>query len=60
MELLDIFPTLVDLAGIGKSVPKCINGYAEILCTDGLSLKPLIDNKAEMVRFSFYLIQTLD
>ncbi|XP_052127808.1 iduronate 2-sulfatase isoform X2 [Frankliniella occidentalis] len=43
VELLDIFPTLVDIVGIEGGVPKCINGYTDIFCTDGRSLKPLFD-----------------
>ncbi|XP_034247210.1 iduronate 2-sulfatase isoform X2 [Thrips palmi] len=46
VELLDIFPTLADLAGL-KRIPKCENGYSQILCTDGRSLMDVIGNTME-------------
>lgn len=41
VELVDIFPTLADLAGL-KAIPLCTNSSSPILCTEGSSLVPLI------------------
>ncbi|KAJ1530703.1 hypothetical protein ONE63_005567 [Megalurothrips usitatus] len=43
VELLDVFPTLRDLSGIDKEIPKCENGFSEILCTDGRSLEGIMN-----------------
>lgn len=49
VELVDLFPTLADLSGI--SVPKiCDKESTSSLCTEGLSLKPLIENKLTNAR----------
>ena len=47
VELVDLFPTLVDLVGL-KKIPKCPRDSAQIeLCTEGDSLLPLISNEAK-------------
>lgn len=47
VELVDLFPTLVDLAGLEK-IPKCPLKSENIeLCTEGDSLLPLIINEAK-------------
>lgn len=44
VELVDIFPTLVNLADL-PDIPVCsINSSTESLCTEGVSLAPLINN----------------
>ena len=41
-ELVDLFPTLVDVAGLTK-IPECpANSSQTMLCTEGLSLLPLL------------------
>ncbi|XP_017760628.1 PREDICTED: iduronate 2-sulfatase, partial [Eufriesea mexicana] len=40
VELVDIFPTIADLANI--SIPVCSNKYIEITCSEGISFMPLI------------------
>ncbi len=43
VELLDLFPTLVDLAGL-EAVEKCPKNSSKVkLCTDGRSLRPLLN-----------------
>ncbi|KAJ8724811.1 hypothetical protein PYW07_015769 [Mythimna separata] len=42
VELVDIFPTLVDLSGLSHDIPKCGNKDKFILCFEGKSLKPLM------------------
>lgn len=43
VELVDLFPTLVDLVGL-EAVPKCSKDSSKIkLCSQGKSLMPLID-----------------
>ena len=41
VEIVDIFPTLVDLAGL-NSLSLCPQKNLEKTCTEGLSIKPLI------------------
>lgn len=41
VELIDIFPTLIDITGIGKDIPKCDKRYSD-LCFEGKSLLPFI------------------
>lgn len=44
LELIDIFPTLVDLTGLPQ-IPSCNKGRVDpILCTEGKSLKLYINN----------------
>lgn len=45
VELVDLFPTLVDLASISKPIPQC-KSKNNILCTEGKSLAPLMFSKA--------------
>lgn len=53
VELLDIFPTLANVAGL-KKIPECENGYSQILCTDGKNLMDVIDgDKIKTVGFCF-------
>lgn len=43
VELVDIFPTLVDLAGLNP-LPKCPKNSSSIaLCTEGVSLYPFFE-----------------
>ncbi|XP_041973462.1 iduronate 2-sulfatase [Aricia agestis] len=43
VELIDIFPTLVELSGLGINIPKCRNtNDRSILCYGGKSLVPLM------------------
>lgn len=45
VELVDIFPTIVDLAGL-RGIPKCPKYLINItVCTEGESLLPIILNK---------------
>ena len=43
VELVDVFPSIVDLAGL-QPVPQCAALSRNILCTEGLSFAPLIIN----------------
>lgn len=43
VELIDIFPTLVDITGIKRDIPQC-NKKNMDLCFDGKSLLPLMKN----------------
>lgn len=43
MELLDIFPTLVDLAGISQNITRCKHLDKTPLCFNGKSLMPHIN-----------------
>lgn len=46
VELLDIFPTLAELAGLSKDIPKCQGTNDKTrLCFDGKSLVPLMRKK---------------
>ena len=40
VELLDLMPTIIDLAGL-PSIPVCIHNQTVRTCTEGKSLKPL-------------------
>ena len=52
VELVDIFPTLAELAGL-KEVPQCEKPSKEIcLCTEGSSLVPLIENTVMGSKFT--------
>lgn len=43
VELVDIFPTLVDYSHLPYNIPKCRNNQDKaLLCFEGKSLKPLI------------------
>lgn len=42
VELVDIFPTLVDLSGIANNISKCQNNEKSLLCFEGKSLKSLM------------------
>ena len=43
VELVDIFPTLVDLAGFpASSLPRCDDNTNELLCHEGASMKSLV------------------
>ncbi|XP_021182710.3 iduronate 2-sulfatase [Helicoverpa armigera] len=42
VELVDIFPTLVDLSGLSHNIPKCNKFDKSLLCFEGKSLKPLM------------------
>jgi iduronate 2-sulfatase len=55
VELVDLFPTLVDLCGLPR-IPECKTS-GELTCTEGKSLYPLLkgsNNDAEGVAFSQY------
>ena len=41
IELVDVFPTLIDLAGL-PPLPICHQKTTQLVCTEGLSVKPLI------------------
>ncbi|KAK7865418.1 hypothetical protein R5R35_012785 [Gryllus longicercus] len=44
-ELVDIFPTLVELTNLSQSLPLCPENSKKIkLCTEGISLLPVIQN----------------
>lgn len=44
MEFTDIFPTLVELAGLG-AMPDCpIQGKDVAYCTEGASLRPILED----------------
>ncbi|XP_053600282.1 iduronate 2-sulfatase [Plodia interpunctella] len=45
VELVDIFPTLVQLSGIKANIPKCRRIDESVLCFDGQNLVPLMDAK---------------
>ncbi|KAK2168969.1 hypothetical protein LSH36_13g25070 [Paralvinella palmiformis] len=58
VQTLDLFPTLVELAGIG-GVPKCPRVSSGVpLCTEGISLVPLVDDPSGEVR-EFALSQVM-
>uniref|UniRef100_A0A2A4K7B3 Sulfatase N-terminal domain-containing protein n=1 Tax=Heliothis virescens TaxID=7102 RepID=A0A2A4K7B3_HELVI len=42
VELVDLFPTLVDLSGLSHNIPKCNKFDKSLLCFEGKSLKPLM------------------
>ncbi|KAG6461730.1 hypothetical protein O3G_MSEX012817 [Manduca sexta] len=42
VELIDLFPTLVELSGIQKDIPECTHQDKSILCFEGKSLVPLM------------------
>lgn len=42
VELVDLFPTLVDITQVSKSLPRCPQNKTIQLCTEGRSLVPLI------------------
>lgn len=42
VELVDLFPTLVDLTQVSKSLLRCPQNKTTELCTEGRSLVPLI------------------
>ncbi|CAH4036545.1 unnamed protein product [Pieris brassicae] len=44
VELIDIFPTIIHLAGLKSCIKKCITP-SEIKCYEGTNLIPLISNK---------------
>lgn len=45
VELVDIFPTLVDLTQVAEPLQICSNYSLSLVCTEGLSLVPLmVDN----------------
>jgi iduronate 2-sulfatase len=45
VELVDIFPTLVELAGLPVSPPLCpVNSSLVQLCTEGISVVPVIQD----------------
>lgn len=46
VELVDLFPTLVDLASVTKPLVKCKPNIETILCTEGKSLVPLMASRA--------------
>lgn len=48
VELVDLFPTLVDLSHISPSLETCkVNTPNSILCTEGRSLFPLMMSKVD-------------
>ena len=52
VEAIDVFPTIVEAAGL-EPVPGCPDGSSAVqLCTEGTSLMPLVDNPAHIVRNS--------
>ncbi|XP_059471346.1 iduronate 2-sulfatase [Neocloeon triangulifer] len=50
VELLDIFPTLSDLADLPK-VPPCEKGHFADLCTEGRSLAPLLYSQEKVQKW---------
>ncbi|XP_038213512.1 iduronate 2-sulfatase [Zerene cesonia] len=57
VELIDIFPTLIELAGLKSSIPKCKNSK-DIKCFEGKSLVPLMhDVEQDIKRTAFALSQ---
>ncbi|XP_021204789.1 iduronate 2-sulfatase [Bombyx mori] len=47
VELIDIFPTLVDLTKLSDEIPKCLNHKdTSQLCFEGKSLVPFIENNS--------------
>ncbi|RVE41127.1 hypothetical protein evm_014223 [Chilo suppressalis] len=56
VELLDIFPTLADLTGLSKHVPKCGHRVNYSLCFEGESLVPLMKSHTTYQRNKNYAI----
>ncbi|XP_045492245.1 iduronate 2-sulfatase isoform X1 [Colias croceus] len=58
VELIDIFPTLIELAGLKTSIPKCENSK-KTQCFEGKSLMPYMRAKVDgdMKRTAFALSQ---
>lgn len=53
VELIDIFPTLVDLADLPQNIPKCNNHSDKtVLCFEGKSLVSLMSNKVVKNQFA--------
>lgn len=46
VELVDLFPTLVDLTQVSEPLKRCAFNKSEILCTEGRSLVPSIFKKS--------------
>ncbi|XP_060800633.1 iduronate 2-sulfatase isoform X2 [Amyelois transitella] len=55
VELIDIFPTLVQLSGIKANIPKCSNTEAAI-CFDGQSLVPLMTSETNRLNSKLFAI----
>ena len=53
VELLDLMPTIVDLAGL-PSIPLCLNSKVMQTCTEGKSLKHLFQKNSEVNRYNKY------
>ncbi|CAG9791785.1 unnamed protein product [Diatraea saccharalis] len=56
VELVDIFPTLLDLTGLSKNIPNCNHNDNSTLCYDGESLKPLMKSDTTHRRDNKYAI----
>lgn len=53
VELVDLFPTLVDLSQVSRPIPVCdINKKYEVLCTEGQSMVPIL---VKAVKKEYYL-----
>lgn len=60
VELVDIFPTLVDLTQVAEPLKICSNQTSLLVCTEGLSLVPtMIDNIQNKVCMYGVLAQIL-
>lgn len=57
VELLDIFPTLVDLSGLSDNIPKCNHMDKSLLCFEGKSLKRLMTGDSNIFGNYFALSQ---
>ncbi|XP_075972630.1 iduronate 2-sulfatase [Anticarsia gemmatalis] len=58
VELLDIFPTLVDYSGLAHNITNCQNSMDKSpLCFEGKSLKPLITDETKSVGNYFAVSQ---
>ncbi|KAF9413418.1 hypothetical protein HW555_008355 [Spodoptera exigua] len=57
VELIDIFPTLVDLSGLSHNIPKCDVKDKSTLCFEGKSLKSLMTQDFKEFGNNFALSQ---
>lgn len=59
VELIDLFPTIVNITAVQNGIPNCNDNETEILCFEGRNLLPLIkgendENDQGSIAFSQY------
>lgn len=60
VELVDLFPTLVDLTGVNSSIVRCPKNIPQTkVCTEGTSLVPVMKSYLKNEVFLYSLIKII-